>query len=110
MTAHTASVTAEFQPQLVATISAEQLLTALPARDLTEDEFVATLPQPGLGSPRVLVGRLDAGQPYDRIIMRYDSNGRGFERTWSRVNTSNTPARYLLESDTSSTGYVSSPN
>jgi hypothetical protein len=86
-------------------------LSSHPLQNVPKGDFLAVLPQPGLGSDEYVSAQTDKGWPPEQIVLEYHSADRHFERRWvatdrfAATGPSN-PVQYRLDSDTSSTGYV----
>lgn len=87
-------------------------LRSVPVADSPESHYLAILAQPGLASQQYVSARADNGWPAEQIVLEYDSAEGHFERRWvasDRFEAAGlaSPIHYQLESDTSSTGYIS---
>ena len=70
-------------------------------------QFVAVLPQPGLGSvTSVLLDRVDESA-FDRIAVDYQVDGQTFERTWAKKHDLGSTVTYTLLNSASDDNYVS---
>ncbi|MFF1877449.1 hypothetical protein [Leifsonia sp. NPDC058230] len=100
----TAPVTVE--NTLVLRLSADDFGTdSSPAGDARQ--FVAVLPQPGLGSATsVVLDRVDENA-FDRIAVGYQVDGQTFERTWTKTNDLGSTVTYTLLNSATDDNYVS---
>ena len=84
---------ADFGPDSIAATSASQ--------------FVAVLPQPGLGSATsVVLDRVDENA-FERIAVGYHVDGQSFERTWTKKSDLGSTVTYTLLNSSSDDNYVS---
>jgi hypothetical protein len=87
-------------------------LRSRPLAIASDSTYLAILPQPGLGSTEYITAQTDNGRPAEHIVLEYDSAEGHFERRWVVTDRfaaagSASPVQYRLDSDTSSTGYIS---
>lgn len=102
----TAPVTAIVENTLVLRLSADDFGTDSIAAG-SPSQFVAVLPQPGLGSATsVVLDRVDE-TAFDRIAVGYHVDGQSFERTWTKKSDLGSTVTYTLLNSASDDNYVS---
>lgn len=100
------TVTASVENTLVLRLSAADFGTDSIAAG-SASQFVAVLPQPGLGSATsVVLDRVDE-TAFDRIAVGYHVDGQTFERTWTKKSDLGSTVTYTLLNSASDDNYVS---
>ena len=99
-------VAAARQSRLVLRVGPHDISTEAP-RNTAPDRFVGALQPGGLGRPGYITAPRTEGRAPEAIVLEYSAAGDTCERTWVAASFAGDRAEYVLASDTSSTGYVS---